>query len=49
LIEDLITKYLQNNIWIKVKGGYLNIILVIFFTASTIALWNIKKTEIISK
>ena len=49
LIEDLITKYLQNNIWIIVKGGYLNIILVIFFTASTIALWNIKKTEIISK
>ena len=32
LIEDLITKYLQNNIWIIVKGGYLNIILVIFFT-----------------
>ena len=49
LIEDLVTKYLQNNIWIIVKGGYLNIILVIFFTASTIALWNIKKSEIISE
>ena len=49
LIEDLITQYLQNNIWIIIKGGYLNIILVIFFTASTIALWNIKKSEIISE
>jgi hypothetical protein len=49
LIEDLVTKYLQNNIWIIIKGGYLNIILVIFFTASTIALWNIKKSEIISE
>lgn len=49
MIEDLVTKYLQNNIWIIVKGGYLNIILIIFFTASTIALWNIKKSEIISE
>jgi hypothetical protein len=49
LIEDLVTKYLPNNIWIIIKGGYLNIILVIFFTASTIALWNIKKSEIISE
>ena len=49
LIEDLVTKYLQNNIWIIIKGGYLNIILVVFFTASTIALWNIKKSEIISE
>ena len=49
LIEDLVTQYLQNNIWIIIKGGYLNIILVIFFTASTIALWNIKKSEIISE
>ena len=49
LIEDLVTQYLQKNIWIVIKGGYLNIILVIFFTASTIALWNIKKSEIISE
>ena len=49
LIKDLVTNYLPNNIWIIIKGGYLNIILVIFFTASTIALWNIKKSEIISK
>ncbi len=40
LIEDLVTKYLTDSIWIIIKGGYLNIILVIFFSASTIALWN---------
>ncbi|MDO5978798.1 DUF6796 family protein [Flavivirga spongiicola] len=43
LIEDLVCKYLPDNIWIVIKGGYLNLILVVFFTASTIALWNIKK------
>lgn len=43
LIEDLVTKYLPNSIWIIIKGGYLNIILAIFFTASTIALWRIKE------
>tara|TARA_R110002050_G_C8751557_1_gene498920 strand:+ start:73 stop:741 length:669 start_codon:yes stop_codon:yes gene_type:complete len=43
LIEDLVCKYLPDNIWIIVKGGYLNIILAIFFTASSIALWNIKE------
>ncbi len=42
LMEDLVTKYLPNNIWIIVKGGYLNLILTLFFTASTIALWNVK-------
>ncbi|MDB9827429.1 hypothetical protein OAC18_00260 [Flavobacteriaceae bacterium] len=34
---------LSGNIWIVVCGGYLNHILIIFFTASTIALWNKKK------
>ncbi|WP_303318510.1 DUF6796 family protein [Flavivirga abyssicola] len=43
LIEDLVCKFLPDNIWIIVKGGYLNLILVIFFTASTIGLWDIKK------
>ena len=46
LIEDLVCKYLPDNIWIIIKGGYLNIILAVFFTASTIALWNIKKSEL---
>ncbi len=43
LIEDLVCKFLPDTIWIIIKGGYLNIILVIFFTASTIALWNIRE------
>jgi len=43
LIQDFICNNLSGNIWIIVCGGYLNHILIIFFTASTIALWN-KKT-----
>jgi hypothetical protein len=42
LIQDLICNNLTGNIWIIVCGGYLNHILIIFFTASTIALWNKK-------
>lgn len=42
LIQGFICKNLSGNIWIIICGGYLNLILVIFFTASTIALWNIK-------
>ena len=42
LIQDFICKNLSGNIWIVVCGGYLNHILIIFFTASTIALWNKK-------
>lgn len=49
LLEDLVCKYLPNHIWIIVKGGYLNLILVIFFMASTIALWNIKNPKINNK
>ncbi len=45
LMEGFVTKYLPDNIWIIVKGGYLNIILTIFFIASTTALWNIKASE----
>jgi hypothetical protein len=49
LIEDIVTRYLPGNIWIIIKGGYLNLILVIFFSASTIALWNIKKPDNINQ
>ena len=42
LIQDFICNNLSGNIWIVVCGGYLNHILIIFFTASTIALWNKK-------
>jgi len=41
LIKDLIGMALSENIWTIVMGGYLNLILVVFFTASTIALWKI--------
>jgi hypothetical protein len=43
LVQDLICKNLSGSIWIIVCGGYLNHILIIFFTASTIALWNKQK------
>ncbi len=42
LIQDFMCKNLSGNIWIIVCGGYLNHILIIFFIASTIALWNKK-------
>ncbi len=40
LFKGLFSKILSGSIWIIVSGGYLNLILVLFFTASTIALWN---------
>jgi hypothetical protein len=45
LIQSFVCKNLSGNIWIIICGGYLNIIMIIFFTASTIALWNIKNTR----
>ncbi len=45
LIQGPICKNLSGNIQIIVCGGYLNLILVVFFTASTIALWNIRKVK----
>ena len=45
LIQDLICQNLSGATWIIVCGGYLNLILVLFFTASTIALWNAKTVE----
>ena len=42
LIQDFICNNISGNIWIIVCGGYLNHILIIFFTASTIAMWNKK-------
>jgi hypothetical protein len=40
LFKGLISKSLSGGIWIVISGGYLNLMLVVFFTASTIALWN---------
>ena len=42
LLQDLICKILPDNLWIIICGGFLNLILIIFFTASSIALWNKK-------
>lgn len=39
LIRDLICDNLPQTYWVIVCGGYLNLILIVFFTASTIALW----------
>ncbi|WP_435263543.1 DUF6796 family protein [Tenacibaculum sp. nBUS_03] len=43
LIQNPICKNLSGTIWTILCGGYLNLILVVFFTASTISLWNTKK------
>ena len=45
LLQDFICKNLSSNNWIIVCGGYLNLILIIFFTASTVALWNKKEED----
>ena len=42
LFQGLINKVLNGSIKIIIMGGFLNIILIIFFTASTVALWNSK-------
>jgi len=45
LFQGLIAKLLTGDAWVIVIGGFLNLILVIFFAASTIALWNSKGSE----
>ncbi len=40
LFKDIISNVLSGGIWIVIAGGFLNLIIVIFFLASTIALWN---------
>lgn len=46
LVRDLVCTSLSGATKTVVCGGYLNLILVVFFTASTIALWNIKKDAV---
>lgn len=43
LLKGLVGKVLSGSLWVIVMGGYLNLIIVIFFMASTIALWNSHK------
>ncbi|MFD0864032.1 DUF6796 family protein [Sungkyunkwania multivorans] len=45
LIKDVLGELLSGKWWTIIMGGYLNLILIVFFTASTIALWNVKKTR----
>ena len=41
LFQGIIGNYLSGSIRIVIMGGFLNLILVLFFAASTIALWNV--------
>jgi hypothetical protein len=43
IFQSLIGSVLTGNTWVVVMGGFLNLILVLFFCASTVALWH-KKT-----
>ena len=45
LAQGFICKNLSGKILTIVCGGYLNLILIVFFTASTVALWNLKESE----
>ena len=40
LLQGIVGGILTGTPWLIIIGGYYNIILIIFFTASTIALWN---------
>ena len=42
LLQGLITGLLSGRVWIVIAGGYLNLILLLFFFGSTVALWNRK-------
>ena len=43
-LKSFFEQFLGGHIWTIVIGGYYNLMLVLFFTASTIALWNKKQT-----
>ncbi|RUA10268.1 MAG: hypothetical protein DSY82_04965 [Flavobacteriia bacterium] len=45
LLSGFIDKLLNGNLQVIIMGGYLNLILVVFFTASTLALWNYKPKQ----
>jgi len=40
IFKGMFQNITNNSLWIIINGGFLNLILVLFFTASTIALWN---------
>ena len=40
LFKGLVSRALSGGIWIVIYGGFLNLIMIVFFLASTIALWH---------
>jgi hypothetical protein len=40
LLQGVFDRILSGSAWIVVVGGYFNLLLVVFFAASTVALWN---------
>lgn len=44
-LKSFFEQFLGGQIWAIVIGGYYNLMLVLFFTASTVALWNNKQTK----
>ena len=47
LLQSVFDKILVGKTWGIVLGGYLNLLFIVFFTASTIALWKVKKNEVL--
>jgi len=47
LFQGIVGRFLDGSIRIVIMGGYFNLILVIFFAASTIALWNVDTKRIV--
>ncbi len=45
LFQGIVSKVLTGSFWVIIIGGYLNLLLVVFFLASTIALWNSKSKQ----
>jgi len=43
LFQGLLKNLLTGSLWVIFVGGFLNLIIVMFFIASTIALWNIER------
>jgi hypothetical protein len=41
ILKDLIINLFSGNFRIIIEGGFLNLILVVFFTMSTVSFWNI--------
>ncbi len=45
IFQAPIASILSGSWFVIIVGGYLNLILIVFFTASTVALWNVKEEQ----